>query len=265
MISRIKFLASTLSLYFSNVCCHSSAECISTTVTIDRTPPRLGRLLVLQHDEDAELDDPKTSSYQYSKIVMRLALRNFTDPESGILASTAAVYRTDGWLIQPETSLGARDFVTFAVPFEDGRSYYASVTVYNRVELTAVINSSVVTVDATPPVIAYVRDAIGSGFPHLRGANGEDAEAVALNALEVGCLFHAYDLQSGLRGEWVADCGRGHSDSGCHSTRTAERANHPYGCEELCGSGVKLLPTLIMARVGRGGDRDGKVYPLLRD
>ena len=200
MISRVHFLAaSTPSLCFSNVCCHSSADCISTTVTIDRTPPRLGRLLVLQHDEDAELDDPKTSSYQYSKIVMRLALRNFTDPESGILAFTAAVYRTDGWLIQPETSLGARDFVTFAVPFDDGRSYYASVTVYNRAELTAVINSSVVTVDATPPVIAYVRDAIGSGFPHLRGANGEDAEAVARSALEVGCLFHAYDLQSGLR------------------------------------------------------------------
>ena len=85
-------------------------------------------MLVLQRDEDAELDSPKTSLYQYSKIVMRLKLHNFTDPESGILAFTATVYRSDGWLIQPETSLGARDFVTFAVPSTtDGRTLRASL------------------------------------------------------------------------------------------------------------------------------------------
>lgn len=77
-------------------------SCLTTKVTIDATPPTEGVVLLLQHDKDNEAVMPIVNHFQYSLQVLRIANRLFSDAESGILGFMVTVYRTDGWLIQPE-------------------------------------------------------------------------------------------------------------------------------------------------------------------
>ena len=53
------------------------------------------------------------------------------------------------------------------------------------------------TIDATAPIIDHVRDAFGAGVRFLTGPT--DADVVAANSLEIGCLFNARDEESGIR------------------------------------------------------------------
>jgi hypothetical protein len=60
-----------------------------------------------------------------------------------------------------------------------------------------------VTIDATAPIIDYVRDAFGTGVRHLAGPI--DVDVVAATSLDIGCLFNARDEESGA---WVRFQGR---------------------------------------------------------
>jgi hypothetical protein len=74
--------------------------------------------------------------------VLRVANRLFEDPESDILGFMVAVYRTDGWLIQPEVWTGSSDFITLGVELLDKQSFYAVVTAYNKAELIVTVHSN---------------------------------------------------------------------------------------------------------------------------
>ena len=77
-----------------------------------------------------------------SKQVLRIANRLFDDPESDILGFMVSVYRTDGWLIQPDVWTGPMDFITLGVELLDKQSFYAVVTAYNKAELTVTVRSN---------------------------------------------------------------------------------------------------------------------------
>ena len=175
-----------------------TSTCASSKVTIDVTPPVNGYPLLIIHAADSETAT-ESARYQFSKRVMKVVMQNFTDPESDILGYSASVYRADGWLMLPETWLGNRELVSFAVNLADGGSYFLRVTVHNKAELTNTINSTLVTIDATPPEVNYVRDVLGTAIPHLQTPVTEDASAVATDSLEIGCIFSVRDPESGLR------------------------------------------------------------------
>ena len=105
-------------------------------------------MLILQHDKDNELAMPTASHYQYSTKVLRIASRNFADPESGLLGFTATVYRSDGWLILPEVWVGSKEFMTVAVDMLDRSSFYAVIKAVNMAELSTSVHSTTVTIDA---------------------------------------------------------------------------------------------------------------------
>jgi hypothetical protein len=170
--------------------------CSTTPVTIDTTGPSLGLVVILQHDKDNEVSIPRQNYYQYSSQVLRIATRNFTDPESGILGFSVAVYRSDGWLILPETWVGNREFMTVPSDLQDRQSFFAIVKAWNHAELTTEVRSPQVVVDSSPPIIEYVRDSFGDG---VRSLGGSEADAVASVDLEIGCLFLANDADSGMR------------------------------------------------------------------
>ena len=95
--------------------------CHTSSVVIDTSPPLAGPVVVLQHDSQNEVAFPEARFYQYSLTVMRIAARNFTDPQSDILGYAATVFRaSDGWVMQPETPVGSREFTTLGVELEDG-------------------------------------------------------------------------------------------------------------------------------------------------
>ena len=74
--------------------------------------------------------------------MLRVANRLIEDPESDILGFMVAVYRTDGWLIQPEVWTGPSDFITLGVELLDKQSFYAVVTAYNKAELIVTVHSN---------------------------------------------------------------------------------------------------------------------------
>ena len=172
--------------------------CISTEVTVDTTPPAAGVVLLLQHDKDNDDAMPVVNAFQYSTQVLRIANRLFGDTETGIDGFMASVYRTDGWLIQSETWVGPDNFVTLGVQLLDKQSFYVVMAAYNGAELRSeVATSNVVTVDATPPIIDFVRDSFGSGVRTLMGI--VDSDVVAAINCEIGSLFSVSDAESGIR------------------------------------------------------------------
>ena len=174
-----------------------SAPCRTSSVLIDTTPPLAGPVVVLQHDSQNEAASPEPNYYQYSLTVMRIATRNFTDPESEILGFYATVFReSDGWVMQPAVWLGPTEFITLSVELEDKQRFYVEWRAVNKAQLSTSVNSTVVTVDATAPMIDYVRDSFGAGVLHLGGA---DADVVGATELEIGTLFTARDTESGIR------------------------------------------------------------------
>ena len=54
-----------------------------------------------------------------------------------------------------------------------------------------------VTIDATPPIIDYVRDSFGTGVRFLLGPT--DPDVIAATSLDIGCLFSSRDQESGIR------------------------------------------------------------------
>ena len=172
--------------------------CSTSAVLIDTTPPIAGPVLILQADSQNEVPGiPEANYYQYSLRVMRIATRGFADPESGILGFTTTVFRaSDGWVMQPETWVGLREFVTLNVDLRDKQSFYVQMKAINRAELTIHVNSTVVTVDATKPIVDYVRDTFGHGMLYL---GNDEADVVGATDLEVGTLFSVRDAESGIR------------------------------------------------------------------
>lgn len=72
---------------------------------------------------------------------------------------------------------------------------YVEWTATNKAEESTTVQSSVVTVDATPPLIDYVHDTFRGSVPYL---GGQEADVVGSTELDVGCMFSARDLESGL-------------------------------------------------------------------
>lgn len=170
--------------------------CTTSDVLIDTTPPLPGLVAILQHDEENEVPYPETRFYQYSQRVVRVAARNFTDRESGIDGYGVSIYRSDGFVILSEVWVGLQDFVAIDVYLEDMRTFYVNWVAYNRAELSTVVRSANVTIDATKPIIDYLRDTFGPGYRTLGGA---EADVVAATDLEVGLLFSVRDDESGIR------------------------------------------------------------------
>ena len=168
--------------------------CHSSNVTIDLTPPVAGQVMILQHDSQAEAQMPKPSYFQYSLITLRVCVRNFTDPESDILGYSTTVYRAhDGWVMQAERWVAKREFVTISVDLEDRQSFYVEWKAYNQADLVTSVMSSVVTVDASAPLIDYVRDTFGQLF-----LGGVEADVVSGTELEIGTTFAVRDPDSGI-------------------------------------------------------------------
>ena len=90
--------------------------CYTSQVMVDTTPPVPGPVILLQHDSDNEVDMPTPSYFQYSREVMRVAVRDWHDPESGILGYAATVYRVDGFIIQVTRHTGSQDALTAPLP-----------------------------------------------------------------------------------------------------------------------------------------------------
>jgi hypothetical protein len=172
------------------------STCITKVVMIDATAPSAGRVVLLQNDADNDVPDPPENRFQYSTKVMRIANRKFVDAESGIEAFYVTVYRTDGWLILPETVVGTRLFAVIAVDLEHEQSFYVRWRAINRAGLSVNATSINITVDATPPIILYVRDGFPDDTPHL---DPDDPDLVRGMELEVGTIFDAYDPESGLK------------------------------------------------------------------
>ena len=119
--------------------------CLTTSVMIDTTPPAAGIVVLLQHDKQNEVPMPDPNFYQYSLQVMRVATRNFTDPESRIHGFFATVYRaSDSWVMLPETWIGTREFITFKVELEDTQSFFVAMRALNRAGLSSYANSTTV-------------------------------------------------------------------------------------------------------------------------
>ena len=57
-----------------------AASCSTTEVAIDTTPPVAGVALILAHDDDNDVEMPEPSAFQYSRQIIKVALRNFGDP-----------------------------------------------------------------------------------------------------------------------------------------------------------------------------------------
>lgn len=72
-------------------------------------------------------------------------------------------------------------------------------------EMTTTVDSNIVTVDETPPVIIYARDSIDMALvPFL--SDGDDVSFVAALSFEYHLLFEAYDLESDILVERCAMC-----------------------------------------------------------
>ena len=170
--------------------------CYTSSVLIDTTPPLKGVVVILQHDSDNDAAIPEPNYYQYSQRVVRVAARNFADPESDIRGYGVSVYRTDGFVLLPEVWVGLQDFVTIDVYLEDKRSFYVNWAAYNQADLVSVVKSPNVVVDATKPIIEYIRDVFRPGIQTL---GGSEVDVIAVTDVEVGCLFSTHDDESGIR------------------------------------------------------------------
>ena len=196
-----------------------SVPCLTTTVTIDTSPPIGGVVLLLQDDADNEDDVtgeplamPRASYFQYSTKIIRVAARNFIDGESPIVGYAATLFRhTDGWVFQPRAWVGLREFVTFPIDLEDNTPFVVEWEAVNAAGLVTRVNSTVVTIDATPPVVDYVLDVFSGGVPFL---GGREADLIAATDLDVGCLFTARDAESGIRSAtWCLGTVKGECDT----------------------------------------------------
>ena len=168
--------------------------CHTSKVTIDTTPPVPGLLAILQHDADNDVPTPSTSHYQYSRKVIRIATRSFTDPESGIRAFYVTVYRSDGWLILPETWAGDREFMVVPCDLNHKSSFYVEMRAMNEAGLSVVVTSTNVSVDTTRPRIEFVRDS----FAAAKTLNNGHTTLVRGLGIEIGTVFAAYDSESGI-------------------------------------------------------------------
>ena len=144
-----------------------------------------------------------------SALSPQVALRNFGDPESGMLGFACEVqspspflhlppctsppsppltpsplcpsppffpqvYRHDGWLITPRVWIGGdTDFFTLSTELEHLETFYVLLIAYNRAELTTTVRSSLITVDATPPVLDYACDMFAIPYLPLDGADAQ--------------------------------------------------------------------------------------------
>lgn len=216
----------------------SNADCLTSVVTIDLTPPVVGLVVLLQKDTQNSEDYPSHKAFQTSTEIIRVAARNLSDAESAVLYNSVAVYRSDGWLVQSETQIGDLTFQQFPVELQDRRSYYCVWKTYNQAELSTSVRTSLITVDVTAPIIDYVRESFGSG---VRTLSSTDVDAVAGTEVALSCFFAARDDESTVQAvEW------------CLGT-------FPGSCD-YTGNPISLSSALSETLQSIGGLVDGRWY-----
>ena len=183
----------------------ATGECTLGATLIDMTPPEAGKVYVLAHDRDNLVSHPRATRYQYSKAVIRVAQRNFSDAESGIEAFFMSIYRTDGRPIVTETNIGLRDFTSFAARLQHGQSFFVKWRALNHASESTYVLSNVVTVDITKPRIKYVRDQV-DGDTHFLTAptnlldprSPSDVKFVGATDFLASVRFRTWDPESGI-------------------------------------------------------------------
>ena len=129
------------------------------------------------------------------------------------------------------------------------QSYYAVVTAINQAELFVVARSNNVTVDATPPLVDYVRDMFS--IPFLP-AGGLDADMVGATSMDIGCLFGVRDLES--RVESATWC-LGTFPGACNAIQPTEITPRLGETEQSVGGlvdGVRYYSLLTVYNYARG-------------
>ena len=126
---------------FNGVSVPLAQPCATSTVLVDTTPPVTGPVYIVFSDEEGLKPEPYATSFQYSTKVLRIAARNFSDPESGLTTFWVRVDRTDGIVIQEYTWINLREFITLDVQLRHGQSFRATWRADNHAELTSEVRS----------------------------------------------------------------------------------------------------------------------------
>ena len=176
------------------------SPCESSTVLIDTSPPVPGTVYVVNQDRYAYVGEPhKTplaSRYQFSLQSIRITTRHFGDNESGVAEQYVRVTRSDGWIIAPERTVRASaPLAAFPVKLFHGQQFVVHWRAMNFAELSTIVESYLVTIDSSPPIISHVHD-------HLLGVDSE-VEYVGLSDTVLLISFGATDPESGIeRARW---------------------------------------------------------------
>ena len=172
------------------------STCASTGVLVDTQAPNMSNAFVsiVHRNRDALLVRPRSVAYQASTNVMRLVMRGAT-AVSGINEWHVTIYQRQrvnpvkDIVILQETSVGAREVVPVPVDLVHRAYYLARVRAESHAQLSNEVWTSVVMVDATPPIVGIVYD---------MEPFDDDVNLVGVAELEVSALFTIYDPESGI-------------------------------------------------------------------
>ena len=179
----------------------ASAPCSTTATVIDQTPPTAGVVYVVTSQEEGLREQPTHTDFQFETYALRTAVRGFVDNESAIEAFWYKVRQPDGTLLVPESWGGTHTYHAAAVQLTHGQQFVASFRAVNHAGLeTAHIESNVVTVDATPPILATCYDGFVAGVPVVE--DSDDVAFVGTSRAELRIRLESEDPESGIRVGW---------------------------------------------------------------
>eukprot|EP00966_Prymnesium_polylepis_P191993 4449195-Prymnesium_polylepis.2 len=168
----------------------SSPPCVSTDVVVDMTSPVAGIVRVVHSDVQAEEEPDFEARFQFSTQVIRFAPTGFEDPESDLEGYYVSVQRSDGWILAREVRIGVKPLVALPARLRHGQRFTVTVRAMNFAEDDTIVESNLVQVDTTPPVINYVAD-------YVQGT--AEVDFVGALDLDVVVLFSAFDHESGIK------------------------------------------------------------------
>ena len=167
-----------------------NTTCRTSAVLVDQTPPLNGTIRMVHSWASGLLDDAPTELFQSSTAAIRLAVRDFADPDSGLASYRIQIIRDDGWILARETTISIVPRVAFPARLAHNDAFHVWLKAYNRADAFQQTRSALITVDATPPVIDFVNDWY---------VGDSEIQYVGKANLTVVTLFKARDVESGIR------------------------------------------------------------------
>jgi hypothetical protein len=169
--------------------------CVSSPVHIDMTPPLPGKV-AMGNPMYSAVDDTYSVladlDYQYQWYAFNLFPRwwNFTDPESPIIGYSLQAFDDLGIEMFPLTYFGNIAYAAIPLSMTHLHAYSVAVTAINAAGLTSTVQSGLILIDRTPPVVEWV---VNGG-----SQQGEDAIYLLDPSKPLEVSFSIYDYESNI-------------------------------------------------------------------